>query len=305
MLFFFLRRVLWAIPTLLVISLVSFWIVQLPPGEFQGSPFRLSREPFLTQYVKWVSGLLHGDFGYSLAWRVPVRDLVGSRLLLTTGISAAALLLSFAVAVPAGVLCAVRQRSWWDYGLSFCAALGVAVPHFLLALVLLCVTYAYFGTVPGGALSPDMVEAPWSWSKVLDLLQHLWVPVLIVATAHTCGVLRTVRANLLDELPRDYVTAARTKGLSGTRLIWRYPVRVAMNPILSTAGWLLPAIVSGEALVAVVLGLPTVGPLLLDALLRQDTYLAGSLLMLLALFTVIGTLLSDLLLAWADPRTRL
>jgi peptide/nickel transport system permease protein len=150
-----------------------------------------------------------------------------------------------------------------------------------------------------------MVEAPWSWSKVLDLIQHLWVPVLVVGTAHMCGVLRTVRANLLDELPRDYVTAARTKGLSGNRLIWRYPVRVAMNPIISTAGWLLPAIVSGEALVAVVLGLPTVGPLLLDALLRQDTHLAGALLMLLAVLTLIGTLLSDLLLAWADPRIRL
>jgi peptide/nickel transport system permease protein len=300
-----LSRVLLAIPTLLVISLVSFWIVQSPPGEFQGAPYRLPREPFLIQYLKWVSGFLRGDFGYSLTWHVPVRELVGGRLLLTTVISLAALLFTFAVAVPAGVFCAVRRRSIWDYGFTLFGSLGLAIPNFLLALLLMYAAYAHFGIVPGSILSPDMVESPWSGARVLDLLQHLWVPVLVVGMAHMCAVLRTVRANLLDELPKEYVAAARTRGLSGRRLIWRYPVRVAMNPIVSTVGWLLPAIVSGETLVAVVLGLPTIGPLLLDALLRQDTYLAGAIVMLLAFLTVIGTLLSDLLLAWVDPRIRL
>jgi peptide/nickel transport system permease protein len=297
--------VLWAFPTLLVISLVSFWIVQSPPGEFQGAPFRLAREPFLIQYLKWVSAFLRGDFGYSLAWHVPVRELVGGRLLLTMTISLSALVVTFAVAVPAGVYCALHPRSLWDYGFTFLGSLGLAIPSFVLALILVYVNYMRFGTVPGGVLSPTMVEAPWSWAKGLDLLQHLWVPVLVVGTAHMCAVLRTVRGNLLDELPKDYVAAARTRGLPGRRLIWKYPVRVAVNPIISTAGWLLPAIVSGEMLVAVVLGLPTIGPLLLAALLSQDTYLAGAIVMLLACLTVLGTLLSDLLLAWADPRIRL
>jgi peptide/nickel transport system permease protein len=313
------------IPTLFFISIVSFTIIQLPPGDFlttymaqlqqSGGSLRedevqsLRRqyglgEPVHVQYAKWVTGMVRGDFGFSFTYNRPVRELIGERLALSAAISVATLVLIYAVSIPVGVFSAVRQYSLGDYFLTFLGFIGLAVPEFLVALVLVYVAYSAFGTSVGGLFSPHMVEAPWSGAKVMDLLGHIWIPLVVIGMHGTAGLIRTMRANLLDELRKDYVTTARAKGVPPNRLLYRYPVRVALNPILSTVGWRLPLIVSGEIIVAVVLSLPTVGPLLLRALLGQDMYLAGTLVMFLAALTVIGTLLSDLLLAWADPRIR-
>jgi peptide/nickel transport system permease protein len=248
--------------------------------------------------------MVRGDFGFSFTYNRPVRELIGERLALSAAISVATLVLIYAVSIPVGVFSAVRQYSLGDYFLTFLGFIGLAVPEFLVALVLVYVAYSAFGTSVGGLFSPHMVEAPWSGAKVMDLLGHIWIPLVVIGMHGTAGLIRTMRANLLDELRKDYVTTARAKGVPPNRLLYRYPVRVALNPILSTVGWRLPLIVSGEIIVAVVLSLPTVGPLLLRALLGQDMYLAGTLVMFLAALTVIGTLLSDLLLAWADPRIR-
>jgi peptide/nickel transport system permease protein len=313
------------IPTLVFISMLSFVIIKLPPGDFvssymaqlqqTGGSIREDEiqalrkrygldEPVHVQYIKWVTGMSRGDFGFSFTYNRPVRELIGDRLLLSAGIALSTLVLVFAVSIPVGVFSAVRQYSVGDYLLTFLGFIGLAVPEFMVALVLLYVAYVAFGTSVGGLFSPHMVEAPWSWAKFGDLLGHLWIPLVVIGMHGTAGLIRTMRANLLDELRKDYVATARAKGVPPGRLLYKYPVRVAVNPILSTVGWRLPAIVSGEIIVAVVLSLPTVGPLLLRALLGQDMYLAGTLVMFLAALTVVGTLLSDLLLAWADPRIR-
>jgi len=325
MLSYIIRRLLIMIPTLVAISIISFAIIQLPPGDFlttyvavrnaQGETvdpteveslkqrFGLD-QPMYIQYLRWAWNFLHGDFGYSFEWNRPVSSLIAERIPLTIVISLSTLLFTWLVSVPIGIYSAVRQYSWVDYLLTFIGFIGLATPSFLFALVLLWFSYAYLGMSIGGLFSPEYLEAPWSWAKILDLLSHLWIPVIIVGTAHTAKFIRIIRGNLLDELKKPYVTAARAKGLSEARLILKYPVRVAINPLISTIGWTLPELISGIAITAVVLNLPTSGPLLLSALRSQDMQLAGGFIMLLSFLTVIGTLISDILLAWVDPRIR-
>ncbi|MGC4190830.1 MAG: ABC transporter permease [Thermomicrobiales bacterium] len=323
---FILRRMLLMIPTLIAVSIVTFVIIQLPPGDFmtsiaaslssQGETVNqdaldaLRRQyglgqPMWQQYLIWMRNIIfHWDFGDSFEYNRPVADLIGNRMLVTIGISVGSLLVTWIIAFPLGIFSAVRKYSKADYVLTFFSFLGLAIPEFMLALVLLYVSSHYFGQSVGGLFSPQYVDAAWSVGKVTDLLSHLWIPVLIIGATHTAGLVRIMRANLLDELNRPYVVTARAKGLEERKLLMKYPVRLALNPFVSTAGWTLPGIVSGEAVVAIVLSLPTIGPLLLQSLRSQDMYLAGSIILLTSVLTVIGTLLSDILLAWLDPRIR-
>ena len=291
-------------------------------------------EPFFIQYGKWLNNLLplgftrqdsgsylwvYGeegvrsfnwpgfkwpDFGMSFEWNRQVMELIGERIFLTVVISIVTLLFTWALAIPIGIYSAVRQYSIGDYAFSVLGFIGLATPNFLLALIFMYVGYSVFGVSAGGLFSPEYVEAEWSVAKFADLIAHLWIPVIVIGTSGTAGLIRVMRGNLLDELPKQYVMTARAKGLSPWALLVKYPVRVALNPLISTIGWVLPGIVSGSVIVAVVLGLPTTGPLLLRALQNQDMYLAGSMVMLLSFLTVIGTLLSDILLLWLDPRIR-
>jgi peptide/nickel transport system permease protein len=320
-----LRRLLWMIPTLLVISIISFAIIQLPPGDYLTSYIAALGEtgetvdaaevaalrarynldqPIYIQYVRWMAGLLHGDLGMSFEWNRPVKQLIGERILLTVIISIATLLFTWAIAVPIGIYSAVKQYSWTDYTFTFLGFIGLATPSFLLALIFMYIGYSVFGVSAGGLFSPEYQNAAWSMGKFADLLAHLWLPVIIVGMAGTAGLIRVMRGNLLDELRKQYVLTARAKGVPRLKLLLKYPVRVALNPLISTIGWVLPGIVSGSVITAVVLGLPTTGPLLLRALMNQDMYLAGSMVMMLSSLTVIGTLISDLLLLWLDPRIR-
>jgi peptide/nickel transport system permease protein len=327
MLQYILRRVLFMIPTLIVISIISFTIIQLPPGDFLSSYVAGLRQqgedideaqlqalemqyglnqPVYVQYWKWISGIVfHGDWGRSFEWNKPVSELIWERIGLTMLISLLTILLSWAVAIPAGVYVATHQYSFLDYLMSFISFIGLGTPGFLVALVFLWVMLSAFGVNAGGLFSQQYIDAPWSIGRVLDMMSRIWVPVAILALENTAGIIRTLRANLLDELNKPYVETARAKGVKETALIWKYPVRVALNPFFSTVGWTLAALVSGETLVAVVLNIQTSGPLLLRALTAQDMYLAGSFVLLLSTLTVIGTLLSDILLAWADPRIRM
>lgn len=326
MLQFILRRLMYMIPTLIAISIVSFILIQLPPGDYLTSMVAGLRDqgvevdaaqlaalqeryglgqPIYVQYYKWMSGiLLRGDFGQSFEWRRPVSGLIWQRLGLTVIISLSTLLFVWAIAFPIGIYSAVRQYSIGDYIATFFGFIGLATPNFLLALVLMYVGFRFFGQNVGGLFSPEYVDAAWSWAKVKDLISHLWIPMIVLGASGTAGLIRVMRANLLDELGRLYVVAARAKGLPEWRLLLKYPVRIALNPFVSGIGWLLPQIVSGSTIVAIVLSLPTTGPLLLRALMAQDMYLAGSFLLMLSVLTVIGTLLSDILLAWLDPRIR-
>jgi peptide/nickel transport system permease protein len=318
-------RILWAIPTLILISIVSFSIIQLPPGDFltsyiaalqeSGEPIAEEEvaalrkrynldDPFVLQYLKWAGGLLRGDMGMSFEWNQPVRELIGERILLTMTISLTTLLFTWTLAIAIGIFSAVKQYSWGDYVFTFLGFIGLATPNFLLALIFMYVSYAVFGTNVGGIMSDEFQNAPFSIAKMIDILKHLWIPVVIIGTAGTAGLIRVMRGNLLDELRKQYVVTARAKGLRYWKLLLKYPVRVALNPLMSTVGWLLPSIVSGEIIVSVVLGLPTTGPLLLQALMSQDMFLAGSMVMMLACLTVLGTLVSDILLLWLDPRIR-
>lgn len=320
------RRVLLMIPTIFAISVVVFIIIQLPPGDFlttmvsamssQGESVNQAAldalkdqyglgQPLYVQYFKWMSNIiLHGNFGQSFEYNQPVSALIGSRLALTIAISVVSLFLTWIIAFPIGIYSAVRKYSPGDYIFTFISFVGLAVPEFMLALVLLYVSFKYFNQSVGGLFSPQYIDAPWSLGKFGDLFQHMWIPVIIIGAAHTAGLVRIMRANLLDELNRPYVITARAKGLTERKLLLKYPVRLALNPFVSTVGWVLPAILSGEAIIGVVLSLPTEGPLLLHALQSQDMYLAGSLLLLLTILTVVGTLISDILLAWLDPRIR-
>jgi peptide/nickel transport system permease protein len=320
------RRLLLMIPTLLAISMVSFAIIQLPPGDYlttyvaqlsamgdlvdeQSLEALRARyglgQPIYVQYYRWMRNMLQGDFGWSMDWGRPVRELLWDRLAITFLLSLAALLFTWAVAFPIGVYSAVKQYSIGDYLATFISFLGLATPDFLLALVLMWVMFAYFGQSVGGLFSPQYSEAPWSLAKVWDLLKHLLVPMVVLGTSGAASLIRIMRANLLDELRKPYVLTGRAKGLREARLLLKYPVRVALNPFVSTVGWYLPSLVSGSVIVAVVLNLPITGPLLLRALMSQDMYMAGSFIFMLSTLTVLGTLISDILLVWLDPRIRL
>jgi peptide/nickel transport system permease protein len=256
------------------------------------------------QYWKWISRVVQGDFGVSLEWNRPVTEVIGDRIWLTIVISIAAIILTWGIALPIGIYSAVRQYSFADYIFTFVGFVGLAVPNFLLALIVLYLAFRYFDASIGGLFSPAYELAPWSWGKVWDLTLHLPLPALILALAGTAQLIRIMRANLLDELRRPYVTTARARGLPEWRVIMKYPVRAALNPFASTIGYLLPFVVSGSIVVSLVLSLPTVGPLLLRALVAQDMFLAGAIVLFLGVLTVIGTFLSDLMLMWIDPRIR-
>jgi peptide/nickel transport system permease protein len=321
------RRLIFMIPTLFVISIISFMIIQLPPGDFLTSYVATLRQqgedidtetiqalekqyglgqPVHVQYGKWITNILtRGDFGLSFEWRRPVSELIWERLGLTVFISLLTILLTWLIAIPTAVYVATHQYSFLDYLMSFISFIGLGTPGFLVALVYLWIMLSVFGVNASGLFSEQFINAPWSLAKFQDMFGRLWAPVLILSLDNTAGIIRTVRANLLDELNRPYVETARAKGLKERALIWKYPVRVALNPFFSTVGWTLAALISGETLVAVVLNIQTSGPLLLRALQSQDMYLAGAFVLLLSALTVIGTLLSDILLAVSDPRIRL
>ena len=326
MLRYLVRRLLTMIPTLLVISMLVFVIIQLPPGdyleshiaelqaqgevvdeqkiEFLRKQYGLDR-PMIEQYGLWLFGMLQGDFGYSFEYDLPVTEVVGDRLFLTVIISVATILFTWAIAFPIGIYSATHQYSWGDYGLSTLGFLGLATPNFLLALVMLYLANVYFGTSIGGLMAPEYIDAPWSVDKLLSILEHLWIPVVVIGTAGTAGMIRRLRANLLDELQKQYVVTGRAKGLPPGKLLRKYPLRVALNFFVADVGNLLPTVISGAEIVAVVMSLPTTGPILLAALQSQDMYLAGSFLMFLAVLTVVGVLVSDIALALLDPRIRL
>ena len=320
------HRVLIMVPTLLAISLITFVIIQLPPGDYlstyvaelesQGETVNAAKIEFLRQqygfdkpmheqYLLWLAGMFKGDFGYSFEFNLPVTEVVGDRLWLSFLVSFTTILFTWVVSFPIGVYSATHQYSWADYGLTFVGFLGLATPNFLLALVLLYVANVMFGTSIGGLMDPRYLDQAWSVEKFLSVLEHLWIPVLVIGTSGTAGMIRRLRANLLDELEKQYVVTARAKGLHPFRTLCKYPLRMSLNPFIADIGNLLPQVISGAAIVSVVLSLPTTGPMLLNALRTQDMYLAGSFLLFLAVLTVIGVFISDLLLAVLDPRIRL
>lgn len=320
------RRIVMLIPILLLISLVSFVLIELPPGDWvsmqimnlrnsgvqvsQDEADRLTRlygldKPPAERYIKWITGIVFdGNFGWSFQWNRPVNDMLGERIPLTMAISIAALLISWAIAIPIGIYAATHQYSAFDYIFTFIGFIGLATPGFLVALILAWVIFSTTGFSPLGLYSNEFLDAPMSLAKFLDMLKHLILPLLIIGLSSTGTTIRVMRANLLDELKKQYVITARAKGNTELKLLLKYPVRMALNPIISTVGWILPGLVSGELLVSMVLGLQTTGPLLLRAVMSQDMYLAGSIVMILSTLTVIGTLLSDILLASLDPRIR-
>ena len=325
MLTYLARRVLYMIPTLLITSLLVFAIIKLPPGDFlegkiaemqsQGEVVDWAKieflkqrygldKPFLEQYAVWVINLLQGDLGYSFEYQLPVNSVVGDRLWLTMLVSFATIIFIWVVSFPIGIYSATHQYSIGDYTLTLIGFLGLATPSFLLALVMLYLANIWFGTSIGGLMDPKYIDAPWSWGKFLSVLEHLWVPVIVIGASGTAGMIRRLRANLLDELQKQYVVTGRAKGLPPRRLLWKYPLRISLNPFIADIGSFLPEIVSGAVIVSVVLSLPTTGPMLLDALQSQDMYLAGSFLMFLAVLTIIGIFISDILLAMLDPRIR-
>ena len=263
-------------------------------------------DPLPVQYFKWIRNIItKGDFGYSLTYKRDASDLIVERLPMSFSLSLFSVLFIWVVALPIGVYSAVNKYSLGDHVATFVGFIGLAVPNFLLALILMYLSYRYGGKALIGLFSSEYANAPWSWGKFVDFLNHLWIPVIILGTAGTAGLVRTMRANLLDELNRPYVDTARAKGLSEWRLLWKYPVRYALNPFVSTIGWVLPGLVAGEVIVSIVLNLPTSGPVLLNALLQQDMYVAAGFILVLSVLTVIGTFISDVLLAVLDPRIRL
>ena len=323
---FLARRLVLALITTWAISVIAFAIIQLPPGDYvtayiaqleaqgdfvsEDEAVNLRAEygldqPFPVQYYKWMRQAVRGNFGVAMEYRRPVSDVIGDRLILTAALTFTSIIFTWILAIPIGIYSAVKQYSIGDYTFTFIGFIGLGVPNFLLALVVLYAGFVWFGANVGGLFSPEYVDAPYSVAKVLDLLNHLWMPSLILAIAGTAQLIRVLRANLLDELRKPYVVTARAKGLSEWRVVLKYPFRVAMNPLISTIGYLLPLIVSGSIIVSVVMSLPTVGPLLLKALIAQDMFLAGTIILMIGLMTVVGTFISDILLAWVDPRIRL
>lgn len=324
MLFFIVNRLLNMALVLFIVAVLTFIIIQLPPGDYlttmmarmaEGGNIDQARldalrlrfgldDPWHVQFWTWLTNILRGDFGWSFEWGQPVGDLVWDRLGLTLALSVSSLALIWAIAIPVGVYSAVRQYSAGDYAAQVLGYIGLATPNFMLALVLMWFSFDVLGLSVGGLVSQEFADEPWTWAKFMDFLSRVWIPIIVISTAGTAGLIRVMRANMLDELRKPYIETARAKGLSWARLLPRYPVRLALNPFVSTIGWILPTLISGEAIVSVVLNLPTAGPLLLRALMSQDMYLAGSIIMLLSVLVVIGTVLSDILLAVLDPRIR-
>lgn len=325
---FLIRRAIYMIITVWVITIIAFIVIQLPPGDYvtslvsemmaQGTdsidPAVVEQlreqyglnDPMYVQYFKWMRNIiLDGDFGYSLAFQRDAREIILERLPLTFLVTLSTVLFVWLIALPIGVYSAVRKYSIGDYIATFLGFIGLATPNFLFALILMYLSYKYGGQALIGLFSAEYVDAPWSFAKFFDLLKHLIIPIIIIGTSFTAGLIRTMRANLLDELNRPYVDAARAKGLSETRLLWKYPVRYALNPFVSTIGWALPGLVAGEVIVSIVLNLPTSGPILFNALLEQDMYVASGFILVLSALTVVGTFISDVLLAVLDPRIRL
>ena len=320
------RRILTMIPTLFLISILVFTIIELPPGDYFESyvaelkalgeeadltEIEILRErygfdqPQYVRYLRWVGGMLHGDFGYSFEYRLPVSEVVGDRLWLTILLSTVTILFTWAVAFPIGIYSATHQYSWGDYGVTFIGLLGLAVPNFMLALVMMYFANVWFGISIGNLMDQQYLNQPMSWDKARSILSHIWIPVIIIGTAGTAGMVRRLRANLLDELQKQYVITARAKGLAPGKVLRKYPLRMALNFFISDIGSILPAMISGAEVTAIVLSLETTGPMLIRALQSQDMYLAGSFLMFLAFLTVIGVLVSDIALALLDPRIRL
>ena len=326
------KRILLALLTTWIISILAFVIIQLPPGdsvtsyierlEMEGFDVSLRQaedlrvyygfdQPMLVRYGKWVGNLLQGDAGFSFLRRGmsqpgqrAVTDVVSDRLWLTIALTGFTMLVTWTFAIPVGIYSAVRHNSIGDYTFTFLGFTGLAVPDFLLVLLLMYIAFAYLDQSVGGLFSADYTDAPWSLAKAWDLLKHLWIPALVLGTSGTASLIRIMRNNLLDELSKPYVVTARSKGIAGWRVVLKYPVRVAINPVVSTVGYLLPALVGGSVIVSVVLSLPTLGPVLLEAMLEQDVYTAGFIILMLGVLTVVGTLISDLLLAWVDPRIK-
>jgi peptide/nickel transport system permease protein len=323
---YLLWRVAVMIPTLILISMLVFAIIELPPGDYFESYVQELRamgetadlqeiedlkarygfdQPMPVRYLRWVGGMLHGDFGYSFEYRMPVSEVVASRMWLTVLVSMVTIIVTWIIAFPIGIYSATHQYSWGDYGLTFLGLLGIAIPNFMLALILMYFANVWFGVSIGHLMDREFLGQPMSWDKARSILSHLWIPVLIIGTAGTAAMARRLRANLLDELDKQYVLTARAKGLHPFKVLTKYPLRLALNFFVSDIGSLLPAIVSGAEITAIVLSLETTGPLLIRALQSQDMYLAGSFLMFLAVLTVIGVLISDIALALLDPRIRL
>ena len=327
MLTYFLRRSFYLLITVAVVSVVAFVLIQLPPGDYlttyviqlenQGSTVSeyelagLRRQfgldqPIMVQYVKWIWGIVsRGNFGHSMLWNVAVSELIWERMGWTMVVALGSLLFTYAVAIPIGIYSALHKYSPFDFSFTVIGYVGLATPNFFLALLLMYMGFKVFGQSVGGLFSPEYADAPWSLRKLLDLLSHLWVPVVVLGTAGTASIIRIMRGMLLDELKKQYVVTARAKGLAERRLVFRYPVRIALNPIVATIGWQLATIISGAPIVGVVLSLPTTGAMMLRALLSQDMLLAGAFILLLSVLTVAGTFISDLLLAALDPRIRL
>ena len=326
MLRFIIQRLLLLPVLLLLFSVVVFWLVQAPAGDFltsyvaniasSGSSIGADQvealkrqfgldQPGYMQYLRWMESLSKGDLGLSLEYQRPNTELIGERLLLTVFLALFAFIITWAVAVPAGVYSATHQNSLLDYFFTMLNYVGVATPNFMLALILMWLAFSYLGLSVTGLFSPEYIQAPWSMERLIDLLQHIWLPAIVLGIAGTARLTRVMRANLLDELNKPYVVTARAKGLSEWRLIFKYPVRLALNPLVSTIGWYLPQLFSGSLIVATVMNLPNIGPLLLRSLIQQDMYLAGSILLIYCLLTIVGTLISDILLAWLDPRIRM
>jgi len=326
MLAYIIRRVLLMIPTLIAISVIVFIIIEAPPGDYlesyvaelqaQGEAVDQQEIDFLREqygfddpayirYFKWVTGMVQGDFGFSFEYRLPVSEVIGDRMFLTIMLSLVTVAFTWILAFPIGMYSATHQYSWGDYGLTFVGLIGLATPNFLLALLLLYFANVTFGTSIGGLMDPQYLDQPWSWAKAVSVLEHLWIPVIVIGTGGTAGMIRRLRANLLDELQKPYVVTGRAKGLHPFKLLVKYPLRMAMNFFVADIGSLLPAVISGAEITAIVLSLPTTGPMMIQALQSQDMYLAGSFLMFLSSLTVVGVLISDIALAVLDPRIRL
>ncbi|MDX1412967.1 MAG: ABC transporter permease [Candidatus Promineifilaceae bacterium] len=311
---------------LLIFSVFAFVIIQAPPGDFittyiadlaaSGSAIDQAQidalrerygldQPMYMQYFKWMQRLVTGDLGFSLDWQKPIKELIGERIALTVVLGLFTFAFTWLLAIPIGIISAVKQYSFLDYFFTIFNYFGVATPTFMTALILMWIAFSQFGVSVTGLFSPEYIDAPWTMDRVRDLLRHMWLPMIILGLDGTARLARIMRANLLDELNKPYVEMARAKGLSEWKLIWKYPVRLAINPLVSTIGWYLPLIFSGSVIVATVLNLPTIGPMLLRSLISQDMFLAGTIIMMYLFLAVIGTLISDILLAWLDPRIRM